>query len=241
MKTVLPISIWPLGMINCFLIKGKDQHILVDTGNPRNEKRILRQIKKSGIDTNKIGLIIVTHGHIDHFGSAARLQRMLDVPILAHESDLPSYRSGQADKSTLNINRNTFGWRCFRSMVSDLRTYSFTPDHIMKGDETVDLQPWGIEGKVIHTPGHTPGSVSVVLENGEVIVTDMVASGIGLGGVMFNSRVKHPAFHDDLIQLESSFEKIFAEPGDIYYLGHGGPLDRSQMKSYYNKYLKGRK
>ncbi len=76
----------------------------------------------------------------------------------------------------------------------------------MKNQEEYDLNQWGVAGKVIHTPGHTPGSLSVVLENGNAIIMDMVASGILMGGVMWHSRVKYPPFHDNLKDLKGSFE-----------------------------------
>ncbi len=67
---------------------------------------------------------------------------------------------------------------------------------------------------------------------------DMMASGILLGGILFYNRVKHPPFHDNLAELKKSFDKILSEKGKRYYLGHSGPVKRTQLKKYYNKYLK---
>ncbi len=52
MESVINISVFPLGMINCFLIRGNRKHILVDTGVPKSETKILSQIKSHGIDKN---------------------------------------------------------------------------------------------------------------------------------------------------------------------------------------------
>ncbi|MCR9252153.1 MAG: MBL fold metallo-hydrolase [bacterium] len=235
MNQVIPISIWSKDMINCFLIKGKNKHILVDTGVPNSQSRIIAQVKAHGIDINDISLIVVTHAHIDHFGSAFRLKQLLDAPILAHELDTDSYLKGMADVSTMKLNKPQ--WWLFRQMIKNEKAPPFTPDIIMKGDEEYDLKQWGIDGKIIHTPGHTPGSLSIVLENEEVIIMDMMASGIMLGGIMFHNRVKHPPFHDDLSQLKLSFERVLKEKGDRYYLGHGKAVDRSQVMKYYKKYL----
>ena len=81
MSKIIPISIWPGGMINCFLIKGKQKHILVDTGVPNSENKIIEQIEKHNIKKEDIGLIIITHAHIDHFGSANKLKELLKIPI----------------------------------------------------------------------------------------------------------------------------------------------------------------
>ncbi len=86
-----------------------------------------------------------------------------------------------------------------------------------------------IEGRV---------SISIILEHGEAIIMDMMASGILLGGVWLHSRVKHPPFHDNLIELKRSFDRVLSLKGTMYYLGHGGPVNRSQVIKYYDKYLK---
>ncbi len=236
MNKVIPIAIWSRGMINCFLIKGTDQHILVDTGVPNSEKKILKQLKKHGIDMKDIGLIIVTHSHIDHFGSANKLKQLVNAPILAHQLDLEAYLTGKADLTTMKLNKPQ--WWLFKQLIKNQKTEPFVPEIVLEGDVEYDLREWGIQGKVIHTPGHTPGSLSIVLENEEVIIMDMMASGILLGGVIFHDRVKHPPFHDNLSDLKKSFEKIFSEKGQRYYLGHGGPLNRAQLIKYYENHLK---
>jgi len=236
MSKIIPISIWPGGMINCFLIKGKQKHILVDTGVPNSENKIIEQIEKHNIKKEDIGLIIITHAHIDHFGSANKLKELLKIPILAHQLDIESYKKGKADISTMKLNKPL--WWFFKQIIKNQKTTPFQPDILIKGGTEYELKKWGIEGKIIHTPGHTPGSLSIILQNGEVIIMDMMASGILLGGIIFHNRVKHPPFHDNLTVLKKSFDKVLSEKGNCYYLGHGGPLDRSQVIRYYDKYLK---
>lgn len=238
MNAVIPISIWPKGLINCFLIKGDHKHILVDTGLPGSEHKIFQQLEQHNIDRGDICLIIITHGHIDHYGSAARLKKLLNVPILAHKNDLISYTSGQADIATMKPNKPQ--WNLFKLMIKNQKVEAFQPDMLLEADSEFSLKNWGIHGKVIHTPGHTPGSISVILDNGEAIIMDMLATGILLGGIMFNSRVKHPPFHDDLKELKSSFEKVLSENGSLYYLGHGGPVSRKLVIKYYDKYINGK-
>ena len=235
MDKIIPISIFPGGMINCFIIKGPEKHILVDTGVPDSEQKILRQLKKHHIRQEDIALIIVTHCHIDHFGSAGKLKEILKVPVLAHSLDVSAYRSGKATLDTMKPNKAQ--WYLFKLLIANQKAVPFEPDILMKGDMEYNLHEWGISGKVIHTPGHTPGSLSVILENGEAIIMDMLASGILLGGIMFKSRVKHPPFHDDLNELKKSFDKVLNEKGDLYYLGHGGPVDRAQIIKYYEELL----
>lgn len=235
MSNIVPISIWPAGIINSFLIKGKSKHILVDAGVPDSEEKIIRQVKQHGINPRDISLLIVTHGHIDHFGSASRIKELLSIPILAHANDAETYRTGRVKRSQMQVNKPQ--WALFRMAIANQQAQPFEPDHLMINDVPIDLQPWGIDGRVIYTPGHTPGSLSVVLDTGEAIIMDMLSSGILLGGIAFHSRVKHPPFHDDLHALRHSFDKVLKENVDRYYLGHGGPVNRTQVQEYYDRYL----
>ena len=230
---IIPISIWPANMLNCFLIRGTNGHVLVDAGIPGSTDKILKVTRQAGLDPADIRLLIVTHSHMDHFGGVGELKKELNLTVLGHELEKPYYERGVANLSTMNPNAN---WaKLFKQMVKKIETIPFTPDLVMRGD-TFDLTDWLEEAQVLLTPGHTPGSLSVVCGR-EAIIVDMMATGIGLGGVMFQSRVKHPAFHDDLDVLKSSFEKILSFDIDRYYLGHGQPVNRQQVEKYVQCFL----
>ena len=231
---IIPISIWPAHMMNCFLIKGDNGHILVDTGIPGSADKIIEAIHNAGLDPHDIKLIVVTHSHIDHFGSVAALKKRLKIPVLAHAEDTPFYQKGMANVASM---KPTIAWAIlFKKMVKDLKTHPFTPDIVMK-EGSYSLADWIGGTQVIHTPGHTPGSLSIVLDNGEAIIMDMMAAGIGLGGVLFHSRVKHPAFHDNLSALKKSFDKVLSLDINKFYLGHGKPVNRTQVLKYVDRYL----
>ncbi|MBI3219318.1 MAG: MBL fold metallo-hydrolase [Bacteroidetes bacterium] len=235
MNSIIPLSIAPMGMINCFLIKGSTHYILADTGVPNSEANILKQLKELRISKEEINLMILTHAHIDHFGSAARMKEILNVPVLAHRLDEPYFRTGQPDTTTMKPTEPI--WNLLRKNLINKKTLPVSIDIVMEADEVYSLHPWGVEGVVIHTPGHTKGSLSIILENGEAIIMDMMASGILLGGIMLRSRVKHPPFHDDFKALHNSFTKVLSYPGDRYYLGHGGPVTRQKVKEYHELFL----
>ena len=230
MSRIIQLSVFPLGMINCFLIQGKKKHILVDTGVPNSEAKILHQLEAHGINKKDIGLIIVTHGHIDHFGSAAELKQELGVPVLVHELDANALRSGKSMAATMKPNK--LYWNILKRKLMKDQATPCEPDIVLTGDCQYDLLEWGVRGKLIHTPGHTPGSLSVILDDGNALIIDLVASGIFLGGILFYSRIKHPPFHDDLKVVKQSIEKVLLENVDTFYLGHGGPVSRKNVMSY---------
>ncbi|WP_207532668.1 MBL fold metallo-hydrolase [Desertivirga arenae] len=231
MQQIIQLSIFPFGMINCFLIKGQDKHILVDTGVPGSEGRILRQLEARGISKEEIGLIIITHGHIDHFGSVKELQEILKVPILIHEGDKAALETGMSLPDTLKANHKIWNYTLKPKLLHD-KAHPCRADITLTDGEEYDLAPFGIKGKVIHTPGHTPGSLSIILNDGSAIIMDLASSGILLGGIAFSSRMKHPPFHDDLQQVKDSIRKVLSLNTHTFYLGHGHPVKRAGLQRY---------
>ena len=224
-----------MGMINCFLIKGKQKHILVDTGVANSHDKILKYLENANIDIQDIALIVVTHGHIDHFGSAAELKALLDIPVLIHKKDLTALETGKTLTDTLKPNK--LYWNILkRKLLNDVAT-PCKADIILDGENDLLLREWGISGKIISTPGHTPGSLSIVLENNESIIMDLASSGILLGGIAFKSRMKHPPFHDDLLMVKDSINKILKTNAQKFYLGHGHAIGRKSLEYYRDKFL----
>jgi glyoxylase-like metal-dependent hydrolase (beta-lactamase superfamily II) len=84
---IIRIPILPFGMVNAHLIKSGAGCVLVDAGIPGSERKIERVLLRHGLSFTDIKLIIVTHAHTDHAGSAARLRALSRAPILAHRDD----------------------------------------------------------------------------------------------------------------------------------------------------------
>lgn len=236
MQSIIQLSIFPLGMINCFLIKGERKHVLVDTGVPNSETKIIKQLLQHKIKLEDIGLIVITHGHIDHFGSAKALKDILQVPILIHDLDKIALQTGKSMLETLKPNHKFWDIVLKPVLTKDV-ALPCLPDIVLNGNEEFDLATYGIHGKVIHTPGHTPGSLSVILENKSAIIMDLASSGILLGGIAFNTRMKHPPFHDNVEQVKNSINHILSLNTETFYLGHGNPVSRKSLIHYRNKFL----
>ncbi|MFM9196215.1 MAG: hypothetical protein ACKOWG_10825, partial [Planctomycetia bacterium] len=90
-------------------------------------------------------------------------------------------------------------------------------------EEGSRLDAFGVYGSILHTPGHTPGSISVLLDAGDAIVGDVIMGGWAGGAI----RPSQPNFHyfaDDLSGAMASVDRILAaNPGGLF-VGHGGPL-----------------
>ncbi|MCR6640232.1 MAG: MBL fold metallo-hydrolase [Sporocytophaga sp.] len=235
MQKIIQLSVLPYGMMNCFLIKGDRKHVLVDTGIPGSETRILKQIDEQGLRREDIGLIIISHGHIDHFGSVRALRKILNVPVMVHESDAQALITGKSMAETLKPNKKI--WNILKRRLLTTQAPGCSPDIILKDNTDFDLNPYGINGKVIHTPGHTPGSLSVVVDDRQAIIMDLASSGILLGGLAFHSRMKKPPFHDNLLEVKASIDKLLDLNLEVFYLGHGYPVTRKALMYYRDKVL----
>jgi hydroxyacylglutathione hydrolase len=223
---VVRVPILPFGLVNAHVVTAGEGCILVDTGLPGSEARFAKVLTKLGMGFGDIKLIIVTHAHVDHAGSAARLRALSGAPILAHAGDAPYYLREAA------MHFCPTGWfgRLFIKTNLMFQPYDgFVPDILVDSSAPVDLAPYGIDGVVRHTPGHTAGSLSVLLSSGEALVGDLIASGILLGGIARTDVAKRPPFEDDPQAVSIALHSLVDDGMEAFYMGHGGPLHAHEV------------
>jgi glyoxylase-like metal-dependent hydrolase (beta-lactamase superfamily II) len=109
--------------------------------------------------------------------------------------------------------------RVTRSIIKPLTPlFRFQGDKVdvVLGNEGLSLEKYGIPGKVIHTPGHTLGSVSVLLETGDAFVGCMTHNGIP-----FRIKPGLPIFAEDLPKLRDSWRSLLEQGAETIYPAHG--------------------
>lgn len=151
---------------NCYLLMG-ERPVLVDTGAPGDLKHILAALKDNGVEPKQLALILLTHGHSDHAGCAAELKRRSGAQVAIHAGDAALVRTG---RNGMIVVQDWLG-RVLRPYV-DEEFEAFEPDLVFA--EGIALESYGLRGRVLPTPGHTAGSVSVVLANGEALIGDVL-------------------------------------------------------------------
>lgn len=223
---VVRVPVLPLGMVNCHLLLGPKGCVLVDAGLPGSETKVRRVLRQHGLDYADIRLIVITHAHIDHAGAARKLRKLSGAPIVAHAGDLDYYEQ----KKPMTFCATDWFSRLFLRTGLILRPYApFTPDVLLQDGESLDLQPYGLPGRVQHTPGHTAGSISIQMEGGDAMVGDLLASGVMLGGLLRTGRAKRPPFEDDPHQVADELQRLVDAGAQRFYLGHGGPLPAREV------------
>ncbi len=154
------------GTVGAYLVKGP-KPALVDCGYASSYENVLAGLAEAGVMPSDVRYVIPTHVHLDHAGAAGRLvKEMPNAEVLAHERGVPHL----VDPTRL-IESST---RVFGAMIMGL--YG-TPDPIPServtpvGEETsLDLGE-GLNATLIHTPGHAPHQISVVLEPTKAMLT----------------------------------------------------------------------
>jgi glyoxylase-like metal-dependent hydrolase (beta-lactamase superfamily II) len=223
---IVRIPVLPFNIVNAHLIISDAGCILVDTGIPGSERKIARALTRHRLSFQDIKLIIVTHAHTDHAGSAARLRQLSGAPILAHRDDADFY-SRKEPMTFCPTGR--VGRFFFKTPLPHQPYEGFVPDIMMKNGDSVNLQDFGVDGLVRHTGGHTPGSISIELSSQEALVGDLLASGILIGGIAFTDHAIRPPFEDHPQTVARELHRMVESGTRRFYLGHGGPLEAGEV------------
>ncbi|MEJ2204128.1 MAG: MBL fold metallo-hydrolase [Gemmatimonadota bacterium] len=211
---ICPIS---LGFDTCYVLEGEGV-IVVDAGQPRKGRAFVRGMERAGIEPRDVRLILLTHAHWDHMGSASELKDITGAPLAVHEREAPWVESGAPP-----LPPGVTPWgRTFMAVHRLLMPLIDTPAARVDrrlGDEVTSLSGFGIPGSIVPTPGHSPGSISVVLETGEAFVGDLAMNRVPL---RLNPGL--PIFADDLDEVRRSWRRLLEFPLTEVFPAHGRPF-----------------
>lgn len=223
--------------VNAYLITTRQGFVLFDTGGHLVMDRefcsrsalLTELLALHGCTLGNLKLILLSHGDHDHVANAALLKSRFNAPIALHHNDLPFVQS-----PTLELMMESFQFESrmmkfiFQVMKKTIRRVTdqtltdftpFTPDIFI--DEKFDISEYGIDGRILLLPGHTRGSVGLLLDDGSLLAGDTLANTVS------------PSLAPNAVDfalLKKSVSKLSGLKVETVYPGHGKPFLFSRLK-----------
>ncbi|PKN85992.1 MAG: Zn-dependent hydrolase [Deltaproteobacteria bacterium HGW-Deltaproteobacteria-1] len=196
-----------------YLVDFAGQLVMIDSGAGNSSSQLVRNIEMLGLNPAELTHIILTHCHIDHIGSAAYFREKYNSKIVIHELDATALETGDPIKTAANWYGTTFP--------------PTRVDRKLKGAH--EILKFGKEDlHCLHTPGHTPGSISVYLDRAGT-------------RILFGQDIHGPfnrAFESDIQAWKKSMNVLLSLEADILCEGHFGIYQpKNKVRDYIERYL----
>jgi len=212
------------GRSNSYLIHSEIGNVLLDTGKESAFRRLQENIEALKLPKKNIDLLIITHTHFDHCQNAFAIKKQFNCEIVMSENEAEYAELGftPLPKGTFPLTRfiSKLGNRIGKSRFG---YQPFVPDRLVTGK--LNLEAFRII--LIPTPGHSIGSISVIVDNEIAVVGDT------LFGVFRKS--VFPPFADDVTEMVKSWGTLLLTPCHTFLPGHGSEVSRELLSEVEKK------
>ncbi len=211
-------------MASTHLIETPDALFLVDAGFFGHASTVLRAIKRLGRRPEELRLVVVTHAHLDHYGGLAGLRDSVEFETACHPHHADVLERGEAIVSPAARP----GWESYVKLA--YHTMDWLP---VRGTGPVtqladgeDLSRWGLPGRAVHTPGHSDGCLSVLLDDGTALVGDLVQ------GKRLPTLVPElPSMAEDTMRAHDSWRRLLDMGATRFLPAHAAGFTAAELRA----------
>lgn len=236
-KVAAGVSHLKIVFVNTYFIETPDSWVLVDTGMPYSDGKIIGFAEKIYGKEAQPAAIILTHGHFDHAGAALALAAHWDVPVYAHHLEMP-YLTGKSDFAPQDPSVGGAMAQMSRMFPHGGYDFGSRVYPIRENGEIEEMPGW----KAVHTPGHTNGHISLFRESdktllaGDALTTMNADSWISMATEKREFCRPPAPFTPDWSAARRSVEILADLEPNTVAAGHGQPISgadtAARLKSF---------
>lgn len=207
-----------LSHVYSYLIRTDDGFFLIDTGMTNARHQIESALEHFCTQPGDLKLILLTHGDFDHTGNARYLRDKFRSRIAMHQGD-----AGMLENGDMFWNRkvsNNLLKKLMPIFIHFGEREECTPDVLLTDGES--LIDFGLDARVLNTPGHSSGSLCILTDSGDLFCGDL-----------FINSSKKPMLNSMMYDKPAgiaSYERLKALPIKMVYPGHGSPFQWKELE-----------
>ncbi len=215
------------GRSNVFLLTNGEKNILIDTSPQRLWNKLDKNL--NCLNIKHIDYLILTHSHFDHAGNAHKIREKYNALVIIHRDEAHYLKtSGFVIPKGTNLLANAIVYLLANKLTPKPRYEPCQYDILI--DTKYDLNDFGFNAYILHTPGHSPGSVSVIIDD-EIAVVGDAMFGVFKWSVF-------PPFAQDTMQMIHSWGYLLETNCSIFLPSHGSSNSRVLVQKDYNRKTK---
>lgn len=215
------------GRSNVLLLTNGKNNILIDTSRTGYRESIFRNLATLGV--TKLDALFLTHTHFDHAENASLIKKEFGAKVIVNKLEENNLKNGSNPPIEGTILPSKIIVSLFGKFV--LKRMKYEPcEADFTFEEKFDMADFGFNAYLLHTPGHTPGSSSIIIDDDIAIVGD------AMFGIFPNSIF--PPYGENPVQLIKSWGKLLETNCRLFIPAHGSPNSRSLVQKCYEKKMR---